>query len=138
MLSPSSLFQLQLGFNRQDAQIGAYSYSGVWFGGGYSQDLPFGFSAGFQPSYFITRYDDALAAFGMTRADNATDAGLYRAEPALRLSWLHAALFLCLHRAAQQHPALQLHPQPVPDRHDVAVLVVTCNNELIGLPGWSF
>jgi tetratricopeptide (TPR) repeat protein len=70
VLSPSSLFQLQLGFNRQDAQTGAYSYSGVWFGGGYSQDLPFGFSAGFQPSYFITRYDDALAAFGKTRADN--------------------------------------------------------------------
>jgi tetratricopeptide (TPR) repeat protein len=71
VLSPSSLFQLQLGFNRQEARIVPYSYSGVWFGGGYSQDLPFGFSAGFQPSYFITRYDDALAAFGKTRADNA-------------------------------------------------------------------
>ncbi len=71
VLSPSSLFQLQLGFSRQDAQIGAYSYSGVWFGGGYSQDLPFGFSAGFQPTFFITRYDDELAAFGKTRADNA-------------------------------------------------------------------
>ncbi|HVW72859.1 MAG TPA: surface lipoprotein assembly modifier [Rhizomicrobium sp.] len=70
-LSPSSLLQLQLGFNRQAAQIGAYSYSGVWFGGGYSQDLPFGFSAGFQPSYFITRYDNELVAFGKTRADNA-------------------------------------------------------------------
>jgi hypothetical protein len=43
----------------------------VWFGGGYSQDLPFGFSAGFQPTFFITRYDDELAAFGKTRADNA-------------------------------------------------------------------
>jgi tetratricopeptide (TPR) repeat protein len=70
VLSPSSLFQLQLGFNRQDAQIAAYSYSGVWFGGGYSQDLPFGFSAGFQPTYFITRYDDELTGFGVTRADN--------------------------------------------------------------------
>jgi tetratricopeptide (TPR) repeat protein len=70
VLSPSSLFQLQLGFNRQDAQIGAYSYSGVWFGGGYQQDLPFGFSAGFQPTYFITRYDDMLAAFGKTRSDD--------------------------------------------------------------------
>jgi tetratricopeptide (TPR) repeat protein len=71
VLSPSSLFQLQLGFNRQEAQIAPYSYSAVWFGGGYSQDLPFGFSAGFQPSYFITRYDDILAAFGKTRSDNA-------------------------------------------------------------------
>jgi tetratricopeptide (TPR) repeat protein len=71
VLSPSSLFQLQLGTSRQDAQIGAYSYNGVWFGAGYNQDLPFGFSAGFQPSYFITRYDQALAAFGTTRADNA-------------------------------------------------------------------
>ena len=35
VLSPSSLFQLQLGFNRQEAQIAPYSYSGVWFGGGY-------------------------------------------------------------------------------------------------------
>jgi hypothetical protein len=71
ILSPSSLFQLQLGFNRQEAQAGAYSYSGVWFGGGYSQDLPFGFSAGLQPSIFITRYDDMLPAFGQTRSDNA-------------------------------------------------------------------
>jgi tetratricopeptide (TPR) repeat protein len=70
VLSPSSLFQLQLGFNRQDARIAAYSYSGVWFGGGYQQDLPFGFSAGFQPTYFITRYDDALAAFSKTRSDD--------------------------------------------------------------------
>ncbi|HKU55342.1 MAG TPA: surface lipoprotein assembly modifier [Rhizomicrobium sp.] len=71
VLSPSSLFQLQLGFNRQDAQIAPYSYSSVWFGGGYSQDLPWGFSAGFQPSYFITRYDAMLAAFGKTRSDDA-------------------------------------------------------------------
>jgi tetratricopeptide (TPR) repeat protein len=71
VLSPSSLFQLLLGFNRQDAKIGAYSYSGVWFGAGYSQDLQYGFSAGFQPAYFITRYDDELAAFGKARADNA-------------------------------------------------------------------
>jgi outer membrane protein len=70
VLSPSSLFQLQLGFNRQDAQLASYSYSGVWFGGGYQQDLPWGFSAGFQPSYFITRYDAALAAFGKTRNDD--------------------------------------------------------------------
>jgi tetratricopeptide (TPR) repeat protein len=70
VLSPSSLFQLQLGFNRQNAQIAPYSYSAVWFGGGYQQDLPFGFSAGFQPSYFITRYDAALAAFGKTRSDD--------------------------------------------------------------------
>jgi len=71
VLSPSSLIQLQMGFSRQEAKSGAYSYSGVSLGGGYSQDLPFGFSAGFQPSYFITRYDGALAAFGKTRADNA-------------------------------------------------------------------
>jgi len=44
--------------------------SGVWFGGGYSQDLPLGFSTGFQPIYFITRYDDALPAFGQTRSDD--------------------------------------------------------------------
>jgi hypothetical protein len=71
VLSPSSLFQLQLGFNRQEAQIAPYSYSAVWFGGGYSQDLPWGFSAGFQPSYFITRYDAVLPAFGKTRSDDA-------------------------------------------------------------------
>jgi len=70
VLSPSSLFQLQLGFNRQEARISPYSYSAVWFGGGYAQDLPFGFTAGFQPSYFITRYDPTLAAFGKTRSDD--------------------------------------------------------------------
>ena len=70
VLSPSSLFQLQLGFNRQEAKIAPYSYSGVWLGGGYSQDLPWGFSAGFQPAYFITRYDAALAAFGKSRSDD--------------------------------------------------------------------
>jgi tetratricopeptide (TPR) repeat protein len=70
VLSPSSLFQLQLGFNRQEARVSSYSYSGVWFGGGYSQDLPFGFSAGFHPSYFITRYDAMLPAFGKTRSDD--------------------------------------------------------------------
>jgi Tfp pilus assembly protein PilF len=70
VLSPSSLFQLQLGFNRQEARTSPYSYAGAWFGGGYSQDLPFGFSAGFQPSYFITRYDAMLPAFGQTRGDN--------------------------------------------------------------------
>ncbi len=53
------------------AQIAPYSYSGAWFGGGYQQDLPWGFSAGFQPSYFITRYDAMLPAFGVTRSDNA-------------------------------------------------------------------
>ncbi len=71
VLSPSSLFQLQLGFNRQQAQTAPYSYSGVWFGGGYSQDLPYGFSTGFQPSYFITRYDAMLPAFGKPRRDDA-------------------------------------------------------------------
>jgi tetratricopeptide (TPR) repeat protein len=70
VLSPSSLFQLQLGFNRQDAQIAPYSYSGIWFSGGYQQDLPWGFSAGFQPAYFLTRYDAALAAFGKNRSDD--------------------------------------------------------------------
>jgi tetratricopeptide (TPR) repeat protein len=71
VLSPSSLFQVQLGLNRQDAQVAPYSYTSVWFGAGYQQDLPFGFSAGFQPSYFMTRYDEALAAFGKIRADDA-------------------------------------------------------------------
>jgi tetratricopeptide (TPR) repeat protein len=70
VLSPSSLFQLQLGLSRQEARIAPYSYSAVWFGGGYAQDLPYGFFAGFQPSYFITRYDATLAAFGKTRSDD--------------------------------------------------------------------
>jgi tetratricopeptide (TPR) repeat protein len=71
VLSPSSLFQAQLGFNRQDAKVQPYSYSAWWIGGGYSQDLPFGFSAGFQPSYYFTDYDAPLAGFGVTRSDRA-------------------------------------------------------------------
>jgi len=70
VISPSSLFQVQGGFNRQDAGSASYSYNGVWFGAGYQQDLPFGFSAGLQPSYYMTRYDAALAAFGRARSDN--------------------------------------------------------------------
>ena len=69
VLSPSSLFQLQAGYNRQDAAASPYSYSAWWLGGGYSQDLPFGFSAGFQPSYYFTDYDAPLAGFGVTHAD---------------------------------------------------------------------
>lgn len=68
--SPSSLMQLQLGFNRQEAGIGAYSYSGVWTSAAYQRDLPFGFSASVQPAWFVTRYDEALAAFGKERADD--------------------------------------------------------------------
>jgi len=71
VLSPSSLFQMQLGLNRQDAELAPYSYTSLWFGAGYQQDLPFGFSAGIQPAYFISRYDAALAAFGKSRADNS-------------------------------------------------------------------
>jgi hypothetical protein len=70
VLSPSSLFQLQAGFSRQDARIAPYSYDGVWLGAGYQQDLPWGFTATFQPSYAITRYDAMLPAFGKTRADD--------------------------------------------------------------------
>lgn len=71
VLSPSSLMQLQIGYNRQDARTGAYSYSGFWTSIGYQRDLPFGFSAGIQPAWFVTRYDEALPAFGKTRADDA-------------------------------------------------------------------
>jgi hypothetical protein len=71
VLSPSSLMQLQFGFSRQDARISAYAYSGIWFGASYQRDLPFGFSAAFQPSYYTARYDAPLAAFGRTRADDA-------------------------------------------------------------------
>ncbi|HWC62848.1 MAG TPA: surface lipoprotein assembly modifier [Rhizomicrobium sp.] len=71
VLSPSSLFQVQAGFNRQDAAVQPYSYSAWWLGGAYSQDLPYGFSAGFQPSYYFTDYDRPLAGFGITRSDRA-------------------------------------------------------------------
>lgn len=76
VMSPSSLFQLQLGFSRQEAQIAPYSYNGVWVGGGYQQDLPWGFTATFQPSYAVTRYDAALPAFGHTRSDDTLMLGL--------------------------------------------------------------
>ncbi|MBN9545490.1 MAG: DUF560 domain-containing protein [Alphaproteobacteria bacterium] len=71
VISPSSLVQFQIGFNRQAAKIGAYSYSGVWTSAAYQRDLPFGFSASIQPAWFVTRYDQALPAFGKTRADDA-------------------------------------------------------------------
>ena len=69
VLSPSRLVQLQAGFNRQDAAAQPYSYSAWWMGAGYSQDLPYGFSAGFSPSYYFTDFDAPLAGFGVTRSD---------------------------------------------------------------------
>ena len=71
VLTPSSLVMVQGGFNRQDAEIAPYAYSGFWLGAGYQRDLPFGFSAGIQPSFYSTRYDAALPAFGVTRHDTA-------------------------------------------------------------------
>ena len=71
VLTPSSLVMLQVGFNRQNAEISAYAYSGFWLGAGYQQDLPFGFSAGVQPTFYSTHYDAALPAFGVTRHDSA-------------------------------------------------------------------
>ncbi len=49
----------------------AYSYDGLSLGAGYQQDLPWGFTATFQPSYTIARYDAMLPAFGKTRSDDA-------------------------------------------------------------------
>ena len=69
--SPATLFSLQGGWSRQQAAAAPYSYTAYWLGGGYSQDLPFGFSAGLQSSYAVTRYDAPLAGFGVTRADDA-------------------------------------------------------------------
>jgi outer membrane protein len=71
VLNPSSLVMLQGGFNRQEAEVAPYAYSGFWMGAGYQQDLPFGFSAGVQPTFYSTRYDAALPAFGVTRQDTA-------------------------------------------------------------------
>ena len=71
VLTPSSLMLLQGGFNRQDAEIAPYAYSGYWAGVGYQQDLPVGFSAGIQPTFYSTHYDAALPAFGVTRHDTA-------------------------------------------------------------------
>jgi tetratricopeptide (TPR) repeat protein len=68
-LSPSSAVQVLFGINRQDADP-AYSYTNYWIGAGYQQDLQFGFSASFRPSYFITPYDAALAGFGIARSDH--------------------------------------------------------------------
>jgi tetratricopeptide (TPR) repeat protein len=71
VVSPSTLLSLQAGYSRQDAKAEPYSYSALWFGAGYSQDLPFGFSAGLQSSYAVTGYDAPLAGFGATRDDHA-------------------------------------------------------------------
>lgn len=68
-LSPSNAVQFQAGYNRQNTALPAYSYDGWWIGLGYQQDLPFGFSANLQPSYFITKYDTVLAGFGVARHD---------------------------------------------------------------------
>ena len=73
VLSPSSLFQLQLGFNRQEAQIAPYCLFGcVVAAAAIAKIFTLGgFPRAFGPSCFITRYDAALAAFGKTRSDDA-------------------------------------------------------------------
>jgi tetratricopeptide (TPR) repeat protein len=95
ILSPSSLVQALTGFNRQEAGISGYSYGSVWIGAGYQQDLPMGFSAGFQPAFYVTRYDAALAAFGRARADDTAVLSLTLLNRRLdyhgftpRLSWI--------------------------------------------------
>ncbi|MGH6828380.1 MAG: surface lipoprotein assembly modifier [Rhizomicrobium sp.] len=71
VLTPSSLVQLAGGFDRQEAEAAPFAYSSTWLGGGYQQDLPLGFTVGVQPTFYATRYDAVLAAFGRARHDNA-------------------------------------------------------------------
>jgi len=62
-----------------------------------------------------------LPAFGKTRSDDA----LMLAFTLLnrRFDYHGFTVLLCLHRAAQQHPHLQLHKKPGSDRTHLAVLV---------------
>lgn len=124
VLSPSSLFQLQLGFNRQEAQIAPDSYSGVWFGGGDSpQTRPGVFLRDLTLAYFITRYDATLAAFGKTRSDDALSLAVTLLN---RRSEYHGFTPRFSYVFTEQHSNIPLYSftraQPVPDRPDLAVL----------------
>lgn len=55
---------------RQDAEFPAYAYTAAQVRFGYDRDLPYGWSISIQPSYAVLDYDQALAAFGVTRQDH--------------------------------------------------------------------
>ena len=55
---------------RQDATLPAYAYTAAQVRFSYDRDLPYGWSISIQPSYAVLDYDQALAAFGVTRRDH--------------------------------------------------------------------
>ena len=48
----------------------AYAYTAAQVRFSYDRDLPYGWSISIQPSYAVLDYDQALAAFGVTRRDH--------------------------------------------------------------------
>jgi hypothetical protein len=69
-LSPASYVRVAFGIAGQDARNAAFSNTTRWVSIDYYRDLPFGFSANIQPSYYWARYNAPLPAFGATRSDN--------------------------------------------------------------------
>jgi outer membrane protein len=69
-LSPASYVRLAFGTAALDAKEAAFANTTRWVSIDYYRDLPFGFSANIQPSYYLARYNAPMAAFGATRSDN--------------------------------------------------------------------
>jgi outer membrane protein len=69
-ITPSSVVRFTAGMGEQHARIDALANTSRWLAVNYYRDLPFGFSAGLEPSVLWTTYHAPLAAFGVTRSDN--------------------------------------------------------------------
>jgi hypothetical protein len=70
-ISPSSFVHGAFGLGEQDSKLDALADTTHWVSLDYYRDLPFGFSANFEPAYSWTRYNAPLAAFGVTRSDRS-------------------------------------------------------------------
>jgi hypothetical protein len=68
-ITPSKLVRLSGGLASQSAKVSSLAFMTEWVAFDYYQDLPWGFTAGIEPAFAWTQYNEAQSAFGVTRHD---------------------------------------------------------------------
>ena len=76
IITPSSLTRLSGGYAVQTAKVSSLASTTGWAAFDFYQDLPLGFTAGIEPAFAWTNYNEPLAAFGTTREDRTWAARL--------------------------------------------------------------